>query len=324
MSMADRVTRHYHRVAWPFVQGAIGICAVVLLVPVCCRAATLHETVKKGAALYAAGKYDEALNAFVDGQIEHPEDAQLKYDIASSKYMMKNYEEALKGYLDVAATARDARLEEKALFNAGNALYRQGKLEQAVEYYKKALELDPADKDAQQNIEFVREEIKRRMNDAKDTQQKQQQEQKKDQTCKNPQQDNQTQAGGQQKEQQDQQGQKDEKKEGQEPQPEKDQQQAQEQQGQKDEKKQGQESQQEKDQQQAQEQQKQEGRQLTPAEGEKAPQGDRPQGASNDIRDMSKEEAQQWLDSVRENRENLKEGRQPGRTQGGVRSGKDW
>jgi Ca-activated chloride channel family protein len=267
----------------------------VLLVPVCCGAATLHETVQKGADLYAQGKYDEALTAFVDGQIEYPEDAQLKYNIASSKYMMKNYEEALKGYLDAAATARDARLEEKALFNAGNALYRQGKLEEAIEYYKKALELDPSDTDAQHNIEFVREEIKRRMNEAKDTQKKQQeQQQKKDQTCKNPQQDNQTQSDGQQQEQQGQ------KQEGQE----------------------DQQAQQEKDQQQ--EQQKQEDRQLSPAEGEKAPQDERQQGASEDIREMSREEAQQWLDSVRENRDNLKEGRQPARTQGGARSGKDW
>ncbi|MBN2107248.1 MAG: tetratricopeptide repeat protein [Deltaproteobacteria bacterium] len=286
--MAAGSTRHYHRLIRPCVRGSVALCAWVLLVPVCCGAATLHETVKKGADLYAQGKYDEALNAFVDGQIEHPEDAQLKYNIASSKYMMKNYEEALKGYLDVAATARDARLEEKALFNAGNALYRQGKLEESIEYYKKALELDPADKDAQQNIEFVREEIKRRMNEAKDTQQKQQeQEQKKDQTCRNPQQDNQTQSDGQQQEQ----------------------------------KQEGQQAQQE---QQQEQQQKQEGRQFSPAEDEKAPQDESQQGASEDIREMTKEEAQQWLDSVRENRDNLKEGRQPARTQGGARSGKDW
>jgi Ca-activated chloride channel family protein len=284
------------------VKGAFALCAWALLVPACCGAASLHETVKKGADLYARGKYDEALTTFVDGQIEHPEDAQLKYDIASSKYMMKNYEEALKGYIDVAATARDARLEEKALFNAGNALYRQGKLEEAIDYYKKALELDPSDKDAQQNIEFVREEIKRRMNEAKDTQ-KTQQEQKKDQTCKNPQQDNQTQSAGQQ--------QQEEKKDEQ-------------QQGREQQEKEGPGSQQEKEQQQPQEQQKQEGRQMPQGGGEKAPQDDRQQGASDDIREMSKEEAQQWLDSVRENRENLKEGRQPAGTQGGARSGRDW
>ena len=265
--------------------------------PVICSAATLHETVKKGSELYAQEKYDDALNAFVDGQIENPENAQLKYDIASSKYMMKNYEDALKGYLDIAATARDARLEEKALFNAGNTLYRQGKLEEAIEYYKKAIALAPEDKDAQQNIEFVREEIKRRMNEAKDTQKKQQeQEQKKDQNCKNPQQqqDNQTQSAGQQ--------QKDQKQEGRE--------------------------QQAQDQQQAQEQQKQEAQpqdqQPATAGNEKAPQDEKQQAAADDARDMSKDEAQQWLNSVRENRDNLKEGKQRVKTQGNTRSGKDW
>ena len=282
-------------------KGALCLCMLVLLAPVTCCAATLHDTVKKGSDLYAREKYDEALNAFVDGQIEHPEDARLKYNIASSKYMMKNYEEALRGYLDLAATARDARLEEKALFDAGNTLYRQGKLEEAIEYYKKALALAPEDKDAQQNLEFVREEIKRRMNEAKDTQKKQQeQEQKKDQNCKNPlQQDNQTQSAGQQQEKKDEQQQE-----------KKDQQQ-------------GQEQQQGQDQQQAQEQQKQEPQPAAAGE-EKAPQDEKRQAAPDDAREMSKDEAQQWLNSVRENRDNLKEGKQRAKTQGGARSGKDW
>ena len=275
-------------------KGAICIYVFLLFTPVICCAATLHDTVKKGSELYAQEKYDDALNAFVDGQIENPENAQLKYDIASSKYMMKNYEDALKGYLDIAATARDARLEEKALFNAGNTLYRQGKLEEAIEYYKKALALAPEDKDAQQNLEFVREEIKRRMNEAKDTQKKQQeQEQKKDQNCKNPQQqDNQTQSAGQQQQQE-----------------KKDQEQGQ-------------------DQQQPQDQQKKEpqlqDQQQAAAGNEKAPQDEKQQAAPDDAREMSKEEAQQWLNSVRENRDDLKEGKQRSRTQGGARSGKDW
>ncbi len=278
-------------------KSACYVYAFLLLMPVICSAATLHETVKKGSELYAQEKYDDALNAFVDGQIENPENAQLKYDIASSKYMMKNYEEALKGYLDVAATARDARLEEKALFNAGNTLYRQGKLEDAIEYYKKAIALDPEDKDAQQNIEFVREEIKRRMNEANNTQkQQQEQEQKKEQNCKNPQQqpDNQTQSPGQQQQQE----KKDTKQEGRDQQPDQ-------------------------DQQQAQQQQKQD---QPPAESgnEKGAQDEKQPVAADDTHEMSKDEAQQWLNSVRENRDNLKEGKQRVKTSGNTRTGKDW
>jgi tetratricopeptide (TPR) repeat protein len=96
---------------------------------------------------------------------------------------MKNYEEAIKNYQDVAATAQDIQLEEKSLYNIGNCKYRQGMLEEAVEYYKKALDLNPDDQDAKYNLEFVREEIKRRINEAKkrDQQQKEGDKEQKEQ-----------------------------------------------------------------------------------------------------------------------------------------------
>jgi len=288
----------------------IFICIVLLLsAPVCSSAASLYDTVKKGSDLYAQGKYDEALNVFVDGQIENPEDGQLKFNIASSKYMMKNYEEALSGFLDVAAMARDARLEEKALFNAGNTLYRQGKLEQAVEYYTKALQLDANDKEAQQNLEFVREEIKRRMNEAKKTQE--QQEQKKEQNSPNPQQkqqpDNQTSQSpsDQQQKQEQNQGEQPDKQQPDKQQPDKQQQQGD-------------------DQQQKQNPDQPQEQQSAAAKGEQQSKGDQQQAQVQDGRDMSKEQAEQLLNSVQENRDNLKEGKQRAKSQGGARSGMDW
>ena len=94
---------------------------------------SLYNRMKQGESLYNEEKFDDALNLLVDAQIEAPENIMLKYNIASSHYKMKNYEEAVKGYLDVAATAQDAKVEETALYNIGNAMYRQGKLQEAVE-----------------------------------------------------------------------------------------------------------------------------------------------------------------------------------------------
>ncbi len=149
---------------------------------------SLYSKMKKGADHYEQGSYDEALKTFVDAQIESPEDSQVKYNVASTHYRMKNYEEAVKGYQDVAATARDVRLEEQSLYNIGNCLYRQGKLEEALEYYKKALDFDPNDQDAKYNLEFVREEIKKRLNQAKQREQEQQQENKQEEEGKQQQQ----------------------------------------------------------------------------------------------------------------------------------------
>ena len=153
--------------------------------------ASLYDTVKKGNRLYQDGKFDEALKTYVDGQIEHADDLALKYNIAASHYKTKNYDEAVKGYLDVAASAKDAGLQEKSLYNCGNALYQQGKLEESIEYYKKALGLNPDDQDAKHNLEFVQEELKKRKSEAKKTEQKQQQEQQQQKQDENKQQQNQ-------------------------------------------------------------------------------------------------------------------------------------
>ena len=141
---------------------------------------SLYSTIEKGSTLYKDERYDEAMKTFVDAQIESPEEPTLKYNVANTHYKMKNYEEAVKNYQDIAATAQDIQLEEKSLYNTGNCMYRQGRLEEAVEYYKKALDLDPNDQDAKYNLEFVREEIKRRINQSKQREkQKKQNESKK-------------------------------------------------------------------------------------------------------------------------------------------------
>ena len=116
------------------------------------QASTLYSSVRKGVDLFEQQQYEEALTTFLDAQVENPESAVLKFDIASCQYKLQKYEEAATGYLDVVATAQDAQLEAKALYNLGNTMYRQGKLEDAVEYYKKTLELDPEDEDARKNL----------------------------------------------------------------------------------------------------------------------------------------------------------------------------
>ncbi|MGA1790052.1 MAG: tetratricopeptide repeat protein, partial [bacterium] len=148
-----------------------------LLMFFCSRSVTAgiipSSRTKEAQKAYSAKEYDQALSAFLDAQIDNPEDPVLHYNIANTYYQMQNYEEAYKGYQSAALEAKDIQLEENAYYNLGNCTYRMGKLDEAILWYQKALELDPEDEDAKQNLEFVREEIKRRINQAKEQQQKQ-------------------------------------------------------------------------------------------------------------------------------------------------------
>ncbi len=126
-------------------------------------------------AAYDAGVYDQALEGFVNAQVERPQDAGLQLNVGSAHYKMGNYADAEKSFAQ-AALAADPQLREQAFYNLGNTAFRQGKLEDAIRYYQAALEVNPNDDDAKFNLEYVRDEIRRRADEAKkrDEQQKQQ------------------------------------------------------------------------------------------------------------------------------------------------------
>ncbi len=119
---------------------------------------------------YKKGEHDKALKGYLDALVESPQDPNLKYNAANSYYRMNQFTEAEKLF-QAAATQGNPNLSQKAYYNLGNTAYRQGKLEEALNHYKKAMELDPKDADAKANHEFVQKEIKRRLENQKQRQQ---------------------------------------------------------------------------------------------------------------------------------------------------------
>ena len=135
---------------------------------------------------YDQGLYDQALQGFTDLQVEYPEDPEIALNLASSHYQMRNFAEADRDF-SKAALASDETLRQEALYNLGNSAFRQGRLEESVELYKAALELDPNDEDAKFNLEFVRDEIRRRHEEAQQRQDQQQNEQEPEDQPQDPQ-----------------------------------------------------------------------------------------------------------------------------------------
>ena len=121
---------------------------------------------------YEAGAYDQALEGFVDRQVERPEDPRAQLDVGAARYKLRDWEQADRAFSSAAASG-DPKLRARALYDLGNTAFRQGKLDEAVLRYQAALEADPDDADAKFNLEFVRDEIRRRMEEAKKRQEQQ-------------------------------------------------------------------------------------------------------------------------------------------------------
>ena len=109
----------------------------------------------KGAnRLFEEGKFAEALDRYVKALDMDPDNHVLQFNAGDALYRDGKYEEARERFGKVGA-ARDRRLAGASHFNSGNSHLQEGKLDQAVEEYKKALRINPSDPLAKRNLELA-------------------------------------------------------------------------------------------------------------------------------------------------------------------------
>ncbi|MBD3322850.1 MAG: tetratricopeptide repeat protein, partial [Chitinivibrionales bacterium] len=129
----------------------------VFAVPV--QADEVYRKNRKANRLYKEGKYEEALELYNDALLEAPRDPALKMNRGSAQYKLENYSAAEEDYTS-ALSKKDEKARADLHYNLGNALYRQGeqlmqmgqpqaneKFKQALENYKKTLDINPGDMD---------------------------------------------------------------------------------------------------------------------------------------------------------------------------------
>jgi Ca-activated chloride channel family protein len=144
---------------------------------------------------YKDGQYDKALKDYQQLLEKKKDDPRLHFNAGTAAYKNQQFDEAIKQFNE-ALTAQDLNLQSLAYYNRGNSLFWSGQQnpdpEKKTEAWEKSLKdfessakLNPQDKDARFNHEFV----KRMLEELK----KQQQQQQKNQQNKNDQQNKQDQ-----------------------------------------------------------------------------------------------------------------------------------
>ncbi len=141
---------------------------------------------------YLKGDYSRAETQYKAEAAKAPKDPRLQFNLGTASYKSGKYDEALNAFQG-ALNVQEIALQDKAYYNMGNALYRQGqateksnprdtirKWENAVQAYEGALKLDSKDQDAIFNRDFV----KKRLEELK-KQQKQKPNQKQDKKDQN-------------------------------------------------------------------------------------------------------------------------------------------
>ena len=142
----------------------------------------LARKTAKGNELFEAGKYDEALQAFTEADVNSkagdPRLPRLYMNMGNTLVKQGNPEQAAAMYQKAFEASDKAGFKADVQYNSGNAWFRQQQYQQALESYEHALELNPQHLQAQQNKAIVEQLVEQQ-------QEQQEQEQEQEQNGEN-------------------------------------------------------------------------------------------------------------------------------------------
>jgi len=125
-----------------------------------------------GVDAYQQGKFEDAYREFQDTLKSHPQsraEDELQFDSGTAAYKLKDYTKALESFSQALLTP-DSGLQSKGHYNLGNTLYQRGEVQKnddkklsdwtnALDHYEQTLKLDPQNKEAKDNYEYVKRKI---------------------------------------------------------------------------------------------------------------------------------------------------------------------
>lgn len=130
---------------------------------------SFDRAVEEGRSFFTDGKFKEASKAFgtalEDGKKENSELAKLHFNKGTADFKQAEesaddaakkelYEKAAENFRKGTGSS-DRALRSKSHYNLGNTQFRQGKLKDAVESYKRSLRADPKLTSARKNLDLT-------------------------------------------------------------------------------------------------------------------------------------------------------------------------
>ena len=109
----------------------------------------------QGLEHYNNQKFDDAkkyYEALILGNGSIPE---AHFGKGAASYQLGEFDSARDSF-DKSLKSSDKQVKSKAYYNLGNTFYKNNKKEEAIKYYRKALELNPNDKEAKFNYELLK------------------------------------------------------------------------------------------------------------------------------------------------------------------------
>jgi Ca-activated chloride channel homolog len=156
---------------------------LLLFIPAMSFSQTKDKLIKKGNDAYAEKKYDIAADNYLQATANDPANEKAFYNLGNALYKKGKADEAVQAYEASILHSKNINDKSAAWYNKGVVLQNDKKLPECIEAYKNALKLNPADEDARLNLQkalLKQQQEQQKEDEKKKQQQKQQQNEKKD------------------------------------------------------------------------------------------------------------------------------------------------
>lgn len=139
---------------------SIAIISLLFLAPLLLMAQEERGLTRDGNKQFDKGKYADAEAAYKKALEKKNNFSEAIFNLGDAMYKQGRYDDAIKQFELAAKMITDTMQRAQAHHNLGNCHLEKQEWENAVSDYKKALRLNPRDKDTKYNLAYANEKLK--------------------------------------------------------------------------------------------------------------------------------------------------------------------
>jgi len=144
----------------------------------CLSAQEERSLTREGNKYFEKQKYADAEASYKKALEKKDSFPEAVFNLGDAMYKQARYEDAAKQFDKAAKLLKDTALKARSYHNMGNCSMEKQEYEEAIKSYKQALKLNPNDKDTKYNLAYANAKLKDKQQNKQD--QKKQNQQNKD------------------------------------------------------------------------------------------------------------------------------------------------
>ena len=153
---------------------------ILMLFSFAVNAQSDKKYIRKGNKEFEKNSFSEAEVSYRKAIDKNKQSSDAVFNVGDALYKQNKFEDAGKQFVENINLNEDKKKKSEGLYNLGNSLLKANKVQESIEAYKGSLKLHPDNKEAKYNLAYAQDLLKKQQEQQKQQQDRQKQDQNKD------------------------------------------------------------------------------------------------------------------------------------------------